>query len=169
MDINTSNYFEPLAKYNTWMNRKLYTLCDALDDETRKRDRGSFFGSIHRTLDHILFGDIAWLERLRDKSFTPRNINQEIYKDWNELKTERYKLDKEIERWVQTFNEEMLDEIITFTSNVDKKQRDIPMRILVQHLFNHQTHHRGQLTTLLSQLNIDYGSTDLPFLPDLNN
>lgn len=129
---------------------------------------GAFFGSIHRTLDHILYGDAAWLERLRDNLFTPRAISSTIYEDWEDLKKERYKTDNSIDIWVQEITEENLTEIVTYTSNVDMKKRSIPMRILLQHMFNHQTHHRGQVTTLLSQLNVDYGTTDIPFLPELN-
>ena len=168
MKINSSNYFDALSKYNIWMNRNLYGICDSLDDETRKKDRGVFFASIHRTLDHILYGDKAWLERLRDKAYTPRNIDVTLHNNWEDLKIERFKIDDEIDLWVQSLSEDLLDEIFTFTSNVDKKERSVPMRILVQHLFNHQTHHRGQLTAMLSQLGINYGSTDLPFLPELN-
>ena len=168
MKINYSNYFDSLSKYNIWMNQKLYTVCDSINDDVRKKDMGAFFGSIHRTLDHILYGDKAWLERLRDRSFTPRNIGETLHEEWGALKTERFAIDQEIDAWIQTLTEESLGSIFTFTSNVDKKERSIPTRILVQHLFNHQTHHRGQLTVLLSQLGLKYGSTDLPFLPELN-
>ncbi|TQV67271.1 damage-inducible protein DinB [Exilibacterium tricleocarpae] len=169
MKQNFLNYFDSLSKYNIWMNQKIYAVCDSLSDGVRKKDMGAFFGSIHRTLDHILYGDKAWLERLRDGTFTPRDINKTLHEEWEALKTERFVVDKEIDAWVQTLTDKSLDSIFTFTSNVDKKERSVPRRILIQHLFNHQTHHRGQLTTLLSQLGLEYGSTDLPFLPELND
>ncbi len=149
------------------MNQKLYSVCDSLSDDTRKKDMGAFFGSIHSTLDHILYGDKAWLERLRDKSFTPRDINENLHQDWEALKKDRFQTDNEIDVWVHTLTEESMDSIFTYTSNVDKRERSVPTMLLIQHLFNHQTHHRGQLTTLLSQLGIEYGSTDLPFMPSL--
>lgn len=157
--------FLMLSNYNKWQNQKFYALCDKLDDDTRKKDMGAFFGSIHRTLDHILYGDIAWLERLRDRSYTPRDINKIMYEDWKELKSHRFRIDQEIEEWVLSITDEQLNQIHTYTSNVDNKERNIPYWALVHHIFHHQTHHRGQMTTLLSQLGIDFGSTDIPFMP----
>ena len=160
-----SNQFVMLSNYNIWMNEKFYRICDDLDEETRSKNMGAFFGSIHRTLDHILYGDIAWLERLRDGKFTPRDINQMMYADWNDLKRERTRVDQEIHAWVLSLSDESLAQVHTYTSNVDNKERSVPYWCLVHHIFHHQTHHRGQMTTLLSQLGIDFGSTDIPFMP----
>ncbi len=160
--------FELLSQYNMWMNQNIFDICDSLTDEIRNKDMDAFFGSIHRTLDHILYGDKAWLERLRDASFTPRDINKILYPVWEDLKQQRIIVDKEIDDWVKTLNKTELEKTHTYTSNVDGKQRSVPYWVLVQHIFNHQTHHRGQLTTLLSQLGIDFGSTDLPFMPIFN-
>lgn len=165
MQPDKRNHFVAMARYNSWMNQKIYAACDKLDDATRKKDMGAFFGSLHRTLDHILYGDTAWLERLRDNRFTPRDINKTMYQDWEQLKVARFAMDQEIEGWIDKLDVSMLDEEFSFTSNVDNKTRVLPRRVLVQHLFNHQTHHRGQVTTLLSQLGIDIGPTDLPFMP----
>lgn len=59
-----------------------------------------------------------------------------------------------------------LAEPITYTSKIDGKTRTVQKWILVTHMFNHQTHHRGQVTTLLSQMGFDVGSTDIPFMPE---
>lgn len=165
--MNFADYFICMSSYNMWMNDNLYTVCDSLDEETRNRDSGAFFGSIQRTLDHILFGDTVWMERLRDNRFTPRKIDQVLFADWTALKAERKKMDMEIDAWVKTLDDASLAAPFTFTSLTDGKQRSAPKHVYVQHMFNHQTHHRGQLTTLLSQLGIDYGTTDMPFMPGL--
>ncbi len=159
--------FEMLSQYNSWMNKNIFNLCDSLNDDVRKKDMGAFFGSIHGTLDHILYGDIAWLERLRDSAYKPRDINKILYSNWDDLKQERFIVDNKIDIWVKSLNERKLNQIHTYTSNVDGKQRSVPYWTLVHHVFHHQTHHRGQLTTLLSQLGIDFGSTDIPFMPGL--
>ena len=156
-----------LSAYNSWMNNKLFTLCDSLSDETRNKDMGAFFGSIHRTLDHILYGDKAWLERLRDGIYVPRDINETLYANWEDLKRERFIMDNEIDAWVKSLSESTLNQVHTYTSNVDGKERSVPYWLLVHHIFHHQTHHRGQLTTLLSQIGIDFGSTDIPFMPSI--
>jgi uncharacterized damage-inducible protein DinB len=157
--------FEMLSSYNSWSNQNLYSICDALSNDTRTKDMGAFFGSIHRTLDHILHGDRSWLERLRDDTYTPRSINDMTYPDWAQLKHERVITDQEICLWVASLDAEHLNSLFTYTSNVDSKQRSVPYWLLVHHLFNHQTHHRGQVTTLLSQLGVDFGTTDIPFMP----
>jgi len=158
--------FEMLSQYNSWMNENIFNICDSLSDDVRNKDMGAFFGSIHRTLDHILYGDKAWLERLRDNTYTPRDINKPLFSNWEDLKRERVIVDSEIDIWVKSLSENKLNEIHTYTSNVDSKQRSVPYWSLVHHIFHHQTHHRGQLTTLLSQLGIDFGSTDIPFMDE---
>jgi len=77
------------------------------------------------------------------------------------------KLDDEIVAWAQTLSEDWLQSPSTYTSSVDGKTRTLPTWVLVVHMFNHQTHHRGQLTTLLKQLGVDPGITDIPWLPAL--
>ena len=166
--MSVNEQFEMLSQYNSWMNKNIFSICDSLSDDTRNKDMGAFFGSIHRTLDHILYGDKAWLERLRDGTYTPRDINETLYLSWDDLKQERFIVDDEIDAWVRSLDENQLNQMHTYTSNVDGKQRSVPYWSLVHHIFHHQTHHRGQLTTLLSQLGIDFGSTDIPFMPGLS-
>ncbi len=160
--------FEMLSHYNMWMNKNIFKICDSLNDEIRNKDMGAFFGSIRRTLDHILYGDKAWLERLRDNTFSPRDINETLFQNWEDLKRERVIVDNEIDIWISSLDENELKKIHTYISNVDGKQRSVPYWSLVHHIFNHQTHHRGQLTTLLAQLDIDFGTTDIPFMPWLS-
>ncbi len=160
--------FEMLSQYNLWMNKNIFNICDALGDDVRNQDMGAFFGSIHKTLSHILYGDKAWIERLRDNTYAPQDINKTLFSNWDDLKRERFRIDNEIDIWVKSLNENTLNQVHTYTSNVDDKQRSAPYWSLVHHVFNHQIHHRGQITTLLSQLGIDYGSTDIPFMPELS-
>jgi uncharacterized damage-inducible protein DinB len=161
------NYYELMAEYNRWMDGKLYDVCSRIADDERKKDMGAFFKSIHGTLNHIYFGDIAWLERLRDNKFTPRKLGVDIFEDFNKLRTAQEKIDEEIIDWVKTLTTEYLNGDFAYTSNVDETTRILPRWILATHMFNHQTHHRGQLTALIKQLGIDPGITDIPWLPSL--
>ncbi|GAX41251.1 DinB family protein [Tolypothrix sp. NIES-4075] len=160
-------YYETMAEYNFWMNQKLYTICAEIPDDKRREDLGAFFKSIHGTLNHLLFGDRAWMGRFIEKPFTAK-IGQELYADFNELRQQRELTDKQIIEWSKSLSHEWLNQPFKYTSGVDGKTRILPAWLLVTHMFNHQTHHRGQLTTLLSQLGYDPGITDLPFLPCLN-
>jgi len=148
--MSTIEQFKMLSSYNSWMNEKIYSECSKLSDSVRKKDSKAFFKSIHGTLDHIIYGDLAWLERLRDDKFTPRSIDNVLYESWDELTITRVSLDKEIDEWVNQFTIESLGSLFSYTSNVDNLTRTAPYWSLVIHMFNHQTHHRGQITTLLS-------------------
>ena len=164
-----SNYCRTFAEYNTWMNQKLYGVCAEITDAERKKDRGAFFKSIYGTLNHLLYGDRVWMGRFTEQPFSLKVIGQELYSDFNELRQQREMTDREIVSWSTSLSQDWLEKPFEFTSNVDKKTRIFPTWVLVAHMFNHQTHHRGQLTTLLTQLGHDPGITDLPWLLTLNN
>jgi uncharacterized damage-inducible protein DinB len=163
-----SNYCQTMADYNSWMNQKLYTICAGISDVERKRDRGAFFKSIHSTLNHLLYGDRAWIGRFTKNPFCVKVMGQELFSDFDELRQEREVTDREIVEWSKHVSNGWLEAPFEYTSNVDRKTRILPTWVLVVHMFNHQTHHRGQLTTLLSQVGYDPGVTDLPWLPSLN-
>jgi len=161
-----------LARYNTWMNARLYALAATLPDAERRADRGAFFRSIHGTFNHLLLVERVWLDRLtgdatlsasRDANGTPipyRSLDQELYADFDLLRREQAATDAAVERWSHGLEEAQLATPIRYRST-DGSQHEHPYWQAVTHLFNHQTHHRGQLTTLFSQLGHDPGVTDL--------
>lgn len=159
------------ARYNAWMNDKLYATASQLSDEQRTRDLGAFFRSIHGTFNHLLLTDCMWLARFtRDESFLPRtsdgrlipfqSLEQQLYEDFDELRTQRQRLDERLCAWVDTLSEAALQAEMTYQSSTGVARRH-PLWIGLSHFFNHQTHHRGQITTLFSQLGKDPGVTDL--------
>lgn len=162
------SYCQRMAEYNQWMNQRLFDVCGALRDEERKRDRGAFFGSIHGTLNHLLYGDRAWLGRFTGLPASLPALGQDLYADFEELRRQRDLTDQALLLWASQLSESWLAQPLEYTSGVDAKTRRLPVWLLVTHLFNHQTHHRGQVTTLLSQMGHDLGVTDLPWLPTLN-
>ena len=161
----TAAYAVTMARYNEWMNRRLYALCAGIDDAERRRDRGAFFGSIHRSLDHIVYADLAFLSRFTGTPDRVPELRATLYEDFGALREARAALDARLLEWAPTLSEAWLAQDLTYTSKVDGVTRTVPRWILVAHVFNHQTHHRGQVTTLLSQMGLDIGSTDLPFMP----
>ena len=156
-----------MAAYNRWMNERLYSVCSELTDGERKADRRAFFGSIHGTLNHLLLGDRIWMGRFTANPFAVSSLDQEIYSDFSELRSQRSALDNEIESWSSELTDETLDGKLEYTSIVNPEPRSYDMWLCVTHFFNHQTHHRGQLTALLSQVGKDYGVTDLVWLPEV--
>lgn len=155
------------ARYNRWMNAKVYATAAHLSDEERKRDRGAFFGSIHNVMNHILVADRIWLGRLAGRTPEPgcigvdgiKTLDQEIAADFDELRGERDRTDAAIDAWSATLTAEALAGSIRLSRQ--GMPTEIPLWWVVAHLFNHQTHHRGQLTTLLFQAGHDPGATDL--------
>ncbi len=159
--------FARYAKYNAWMNGKVYAVCSEMEDAARKRDRGAFFKSVHSTLNHLLFGDRAWMKRFTGTPYETRPIGSDLYEDFDALRRAREEMDRDILDWAATLDRNWLQGPLSWTSGVDGVTRSRPAWLLVLHMFNHQTHHRGQITTLLSQQGLDVGSTDLPWMPDL--
>jgi len=155
------------ARYNRWMNGKVYAAAARMSDEERKRDRGAFFGSIHNLLNHILVGDRIWLGRLVGRVPEPgfigvdgiETLDQELASDFDELRRERDETDAAISAWAATLPALGLDG--TFRMVRKGAARDLPLWWAATQLFNHQTHHRGQLTNLLFQAGQDPGATDL--------
>lgn len=159
------------AKYNCEFNLSLFKLVATLSDEERNRDMGAFFGSIQGTLDHILLGDRIWLGRFAvampeleslkgaDLIYEFSSLRQQVCSDFESLFRERQATDEVITGWAHELTEEMLAKAMRYR-NAAGRDREHPAWLAVTHLFNHQTHHRGQVTTLLHQLGHDPGVTD---------
>jgi uncharacterized damage-inducible protein DinB len=163
--VITPEYCQLMARYNHWMNERLYALCAAMADSERKRDRGAFFGSIHGTLNHMLWADRTWLGRFVGPPCTYPQFGADMFASFADLSRERETTDRAMQVWAVDVSAEWLAAPLVYTSLVDGKTRRLPAAIAAVHLFNHGTHHRGQLTTLLKQACVDPGVTDLPWLP----
>ncbi len=157
--------FRTMAEYNRWMNERLYAVCAEIPDEERKRDTSAFFKSIHGTLNHLLVGDKLWLGRFFDDPFPVESLDQELYADFDGMRAERVRTDATIIEFTDSLVEAGIDKKFRFTTMVNPAERTYIFRHVLQHFFNHQTHHRGQLTTLISQAGYEPGVTDLMWLP----
>lgn len=167
MTGNRLHHVNLLAEYNRWMNEQLYGVCAQIPDQERKRDRGAFFRSIHGTFNHLLLVDRLWLGRLTGSPFAITSLAQELCADFDELRRERELEDQRLADWVEELTEAELDRVVRYISAVDKQPRRFRVEDILLHLFHHQTHHRGQITTLISQLGYDFGETDLTFMPGM--
>jgi len=159
--------FARLARYNRWVNERLYASCETLTDAQRKRDLGAFFGSVHGTLNHLLLTDLMWLGRFTGEVPALASLRDELHAGFDELRAARVAADNALLAFTETLSPARLRAPITFTSVAAKLVRTFPLSTLLTHLFNHQTHHRGQVSVLIQQLGGDYGDIDLLFMPDL--
>jgi len=162
----TSDYVRAMASYNCWQNESLYGAAGTLTDAQRKEQRGAFFGSIHGTLNHLLWADQMWMSRFagtaRPKGKRPADSTAEC-ETWDELKAARIDFDGVMAAWADKLDPEWLMGDLTWFSGAAGREVTKPKWLLVTHLFNHQTHHRGHVHCMLTQCGAKPGVTDLPF------
>jgi uncharacterized damage-inducible protein DinB len=163
----TGTYALLMAEYNRWMNDKVYAACATLSDEERKRHRGAFFKSIHATLNHLFWADNSWLARFGRRTWSTAPLGEDTYDDFVSLRNARAEMDEELLSWGRSVTPEWLQEPMTLVSKIYGFSQDHPRWVLVTQMFNHQTHHRGQVHAMLTAAGIDVGPTDLPVLPFL--
>ncbi len=161
MDDALLTHYRAMVRYNRWMNEKLYALAGELSDEERKRPMGAFFGSIHGTFNHLLLADRVWLARFgMGERPAVKSLADELFPGFEELRRERAATDAVIDRYMAGLQVEQLTSTLAYrmSSGADRSHA---LWIALSHWFNHQTHHRGQATTLFMQLGRDPGVTDL--------
>lgn len=161
-----------MSQYNQWMNQKVYQTVGQLEPEELTGDRGAFFGSILGSLNHIYVADVIWLSRFAQHpqkyaalSTLPelpsyKLLDQTVANDLETMTIIRQKLDEIIINWCQELKSEELETNLNYHDTKGNLYRK-NFGQLIYHFFNHQTHHRGQVTTLISQQGLDVGVTDL--------
>jgi uncharacterized damage-inducible protein DinB len=150
-----------MAAYNQKMNEQLYAACAKLSDADRRLDRGAFFRSIHGTLNHLLLTDRLWFGSFVGQPVSFGALDEELYANFDELRGERRATDARICEWAAELTSSDLGAPMRSGGAV----MNAPLWVFVLHFFNHQTHHRGQVSALLSQSGVEYGVTDLPWVP----
>ncbi len=148
------------ARYNRLANETLYEACAALRDEERRRDLGAFFGSVHGTLNHLLLGDRIWMTRFEGGSHPSTGLGAILHDDFAGLRGARVAMDARIEAFFSRMPPDFTVGAIRYVNNAGFVSED-PLGVLLPHFFNHQTHHRAQVHTLLSQLGRTPPSLDL--------
>ena len=164
--------FELMADYNQWMNKSVYLAASKLGEDDLSNDRGAFFGSIIGTLNHILVGDTIWLKRFADHPSRlntldyvrgldkPKALDVVLYTKFKDLECLRIKMDEVIRDFAHELTDKVLASNLSYR-NTKGDSFNKNFGYLIQHFFNHQTHHRGQASSLLSQAGVEVGVTDL--------
>ncbi len=163
----TPGYVRQMALYSRWMNDGLFAACDRLGDADRRQDRGAFFKSIHATLNHLLWADQIWLHRL---AATPAPMSEGIpgsvgqYESYEDLKRERAAFDRVIEEWANGIDAASLEGDLSWYSGAVGREITKPRWLLITHMFNHQTHHRGQVHCMVTGFGVKTADTDLALM-----
>ena len=166
----TNEFVKNMARYNKWQNESIYGAADVLNDEARKLDRGAFFGSIHRTLCHLYWGDCLWSSRFADlekpASVTTAAQTADIIADWDELQARRAERDGQIIDWADGLDSgEITDELSWKAVTVDGNYTR-PLGDVLVGFFNHQTHHRGQAHAMITAAGGKTDDTDYILMPN---
>ena len=140
-----------MARYNRWANARLLEALAPMSDEDWHREAGTFFPTVHRTLNHLLVADRTWLARFRGDGWAPTGLDMILHDERPALVAARAALDDEIVAWVDTLDEQRLAAPFTYTPVTDPRPVTQPLAPALMHVFNHQTHHRGQLHALATR------------------
>jgi uncharacterized damage-inducible protein DinB len=159
----TPAYVRTIAEYNAEMNRRLYGAAARLSDAERRERRGAFWGSIHGTLNHLLWGDTQWMSRFDNWPKPDVAIKQSdgLFDDFAALTAARERADADISLWAAKVDDAWLAQDMTWFSGAANREVSAPHQLLVTHFFNHQTHHRGQVHAMLTATGQETGDTDL--------
>lgn len=175
--MSLQHNFNLLARYNQWMNNNLYQLASTLTQDELLQNRGAFFGSVVGILNHLLVADLIWLNRFKQLAIQPKALqplsnfplptalDQLLFADFKQLHQARNQIDALFLAFTAELDDQQLQQLLSY-KNMKGEPMQKKLSSVVQHVFNHQTHHRGQLTTVFSQMGLDVGVTDLLMMID---
>lgn len=162
-----SRYLRMMARYNKWQNGAIFGAAKGLPDTERRLQRGAFFGSIHATCSHLLWADSIWLSRFQLCPPPGGSIGQSIsfVEDWDALQAARVAMDDIFVDWSDTFASGPVSGNLNWYSGAAGRDVTAPLGVVLPHIFNHQTHHRGQIHAMLTAAGCQTADTDLFLMP----
>lgn len=160
-ECKSLEWFQIYASYNSVMNSRLLNCCETLEGSVLHENLGAYFGSILGTLNHLINADELWLSRFTGEPHQIKALDQIRFDSLEKVRHHRIELDKVICQFVGSLDAAKLQRTLTYVSFVSPQRREVELGKALLHFFNHQTHHRGQISTLLFQKGRDPGLTDL--------
>jgi uncharacterized damage-inducible protein DinB len=156
------DYFVTLGRYHVWADRKLLESLRPISDVDYHSDQGLFFRSIHRTLNHLLLVDLLWHGRLTGKPFAASGLDQELVKERGRLIEEMLRQAEVLHDLVTTLDDARIGMTNAYL-DMEGNRREFPLALQLAHVFNHATHHRGQVTAVITRLGHASPVLDLPY------
>lgn len=151
--VQLETHLRTMAAYNAWANRRLYAAAAALPDALYRQPAGAYFGSLEGTLNHLLTTDRIWLRRLTGEGEAPNRLDVILFVQFDALRTAREAEDVRLERYVAKLSAADLNAEFEYSTTSGQLQRQPRWEVLA-HLFNHQTHHRGQAHAILTRVGV---------------
>ena len=163
-----AGYVLTMARYNAWQNRQLMRAFARLSPKAMRTDHGAYFGTILGTANHILWGDGMWMSRFAGVEKPPGGIADSVdltasREDWE---LARFRMDSAMLLWAERLRSVDLAGEVRWYSGAMGRDMAKPVAHCVMHMFNHQTHHRGQIHAMLTTSGVEAPVTDLPFMPE---
>ncbi|MBN4066302.1 damage-inducible protein DinB [Ahrensia sp. AH-315-G08] len=155
------NNFKMFARYNAWANDRLYEAAAALSDAQYNADCRAFFKSMNGTLNHILVADLVWMGRFENTNGAPRKLDANLHEEFSALRSARIEMDQHIIDYCDGLSRKQVEGSITYTPITIPEEVTIELAPALSHVFNHQTHHRGQSHAILTQLTGEAPAIDL--------
>ena len=162
----TPAFVQTMAAYNGALNQAVYAAAARLSDTARREDRGAFWHSIHGTLSHLVWADQMWMSRFDgwEKPETGMRDSDGYVADFGAMHTVRSTMDARLAEWAERVGQHWLDQEMRWFSGAAQQDVVRPRALVVMHLFNHQTHHRGQAHAMITAAGEQTGPTDLPLV-----
>jgi uncharacterized damage-inducible protein DinB len=159
--VKQCQYFLMLAGYHVWAHARLLESLAPIADTDYHADHGLFFRSIHRTLNHLLLVDLLWEGRLTGKPFLIDGLDQELVKERGRLQHEMLAAAEKLRGLVADLDETRIQSVNAYV-DTEGRRREFPLALQLAHAFNHATHHRGQVTAVVTRLGAESPVLDLP-------
>jgi uncharacterized damage-inducible protein DinB len=153
--------FNMLAAYNGWANRRLYAAAAELPDDEYRADRGAFFKSVHGTLNHLLVADRIWMKRFTGQGDAPGRLDAILFENLSDLRQAREAEDARISAYIDGLDDAALALRFRYRRASTPQEFEQPLAPALLHVFNHQTHHRGQVHAILTGLEREAPALDL--------
>lgn len=163
-----AGYVRTMARYNAWQNRQLTAVLKDVPEGVLREERGAFFGSIMKTLNHLLWGDTLWMNRFEPRVAAPGKDTHHLtftptFGVWS---AERFRLDGAIRMWADTVRTLDLKGDLLWHSGALGRDLSQTRALCVTHMFNHQIHHRGQVHAMMTAAGLMAPVSDLVFMPE---
>jgi uncharacterized damage-inducible protein DinB len=150
--VNARDHFLMLARYNVWATDRLLRHVAELSDDEYMRDAGLYFKSVHGTLNHLLLAEQGlWFERFAHGVSPVRRLNEQVHAERSALDVA---LRSAVREWlpvIDAWPESRYDGTLAYTST-DGQARTVSFATALTHVFNHSTHHRGQITAAITAM-----------------
>ncbi|MFK8251698.1 DinB family protein [Ancylobacter terrae] len=164
MTTSPARRYRTFAHYNRWANRRLYQAAAALGEADYHAERGAFFGSVHRTLNHLLVTDRIWMARFAgDATGVAPRLDAVLFEALSDLARARDAEDVRIIDFAEALDGARLAAPIRYANSSGQSFQQ-PLDSALDHFFNHQTHHRGQVHALLTGLRGRDGAPSLDLI-----